>query len=322
MKKSRIIDFTWDLFCLTSVLGIWPRFIEPSLLFSSRLELFIDDLPSDLENFSLVQLSDLHFHAGMNERFLRKIQKRTALMKPDLLLFTGDFLCFSDLSSKAALKKFLRGFEAPYGFYACLGNHDYAAWASVNRQGDYDLSEKVSSSIAKGFQLLFRKTKLSGKVTPRAQAIPLHTELLELLAEVNICVLENETRQVEVKGSKLNLCGLGDLSLGRSLPEEAFRAYDKAYPGLVLSHNPDSMQYLKDYPGELVLAGHTHGAQVNLPWIWKKFVKFEKEIYKSGLFHFPKKLLYVNRGLGSPLTFRFFAPPEILEIRLKRSPCT
>jgi hypothetical protein len=75
---------------------------------------------------------------------------------------------------------------------------------------------------------------------------------------------------------------------------------------------------MTSYPNSLVLCGHTHGGQVNLPWMWKKFTLMENIQYKQGLHALGNgRLAYISRGVGSVLTFRWFAPPEIVCITLR-----
>src|ERR1700722_3315000 len=99
---------------------------------------------------------------------------------------------------------------------------------------------------------------------------------------------------------------------GRFKPDLAFKDYNPAYTGIVLAHNPDCGPELKNYPGDVILSGHTHGGQINLPWLWKRFTLMKNMQYKRGLWKIGNKFMYVNRGIGSVMKFRWFAIPEIL----------
>ena len=57
-RKSGLL---WDVACAVSIVGIWPRFIEPNLLRVTRLTLPIRNLPSTLLGLRVVHFSDLHF---------------------------------------------------------------------------------------------------------------------------------------------------------------------------------------------------------------------------------------------------------------------
>lgn len=321
--SSKVGSFLWDLWCLVSIVGIWPRFIEPKLLKKSRLSLVIPSLPGDLENLRILQFSDLHLNSHTPPRLLKKLLQATQQFSPDLIVFTGDFLCYSVLTeeNKDRLHDLLSSFKAPYGCYAVLGNHDYAQFVSVNADGDYDAFDKQGSSLIKGFKRLFSSQTATKKSTPRVKQVGLHQELIKLLQTTPFKLLHNQTTLISIKNTSLNLCGVGEYMLGDVKPDIAFQNYDIRYPGIVLAHNPDAIPKLMDYPGFLILSGHTHGSQINLPWFRNKFMLLENPQYGAGLFALKKeKWAYVNRGLGGVLNFRWRARPEVLLITLKRSP--
>ncbi|MFQ5729018.1 MAG: UDP-2,3-diacylglucosamine diphosphatase LpxG [Waddliaceae bacterium] len=323
MKKNNLnssfhfFDCLWDLWCIVSVIGIWPRFIEPNLISTTKLSLPIPNLPSELKNFRILQFSDLHLHQGVPDFFLKKLIKKVRKLNPDLIVFTGDFLCFSTSPDEARLKNLLHSFNAPYGCYAILGNHDYQQSVSIDEQGNYDIVKKDSSLIGKGFKRLFTPINLSKYTTPEARVLESHHELIRLLEETPFQLLDNKTKTIPVKGTALNLCGVGEHMLSRCRPEEAFQGYDKNYPGIILAHNPDCITSLHSYPGDVILCGHTHGGQVNLPWLWKKLIALENREFKRGLLRDGEKWIYVNRGIGSIIPFRWFSVPELLFLTLE-----
>lgn len=317
--SQHFTDFLWNLWCVISIVGIWPRFIEPNLLLTTPLTLPIQKLPADLEGLKILQFSDLHISPSTTDFFIQSLIRKIKSLKPDLIVFTGDFLCYSKFGDKEKLRYLLTALSAPYGCYAVLGNHDYAKTISINSEGEYDIQENTSSLISKGFARLTAKTVLKKRTTERAKAVEPHAELISLIQETPFLLLNNETHFVSIKDSGLNISGLGEYTLGRCQPELAFRNYDYNYPGITLLHNPDAFPLLNAYPSDIVLSGHTHGGQVNLPWLWKKFTLLENMKYKKGLFHVGNKWLYVSRGVGSVMPFRWFAPPEIVTITLERA---
>lgn len=319
MSKKPLTEYLWDLWCIVSIVGIWPRFVEPTLLSVTKKSYPIRNLSSALNGLKIVHLSDLHLNDQTPDRFIDKLIRKVNALSPDIIVFTGDFLCYASMKHRERLKQILCSFKAPYGCYATLGNHDYAAFVSINSKGEYDTVCHESPTIVRGLKRLCTTVHLQRRSTPRAQAIPLNQELVELFQETPFKLLHNDNALLTILGAQLNLCGLGEYSLGRCLPEEAFKDYNSEAPGIVLSHNPDSISLLKDHPGELILSGHTHGGQINLPWLWKKFTLMENPSLKRGLVEVQGKQLYINRGLGSVMRFRWFARPEILQLTLVRS---
>lgn len=316
-SKASLAHFLWDAFCVTSIIGIWPRFIEPQCLATKKLSLSIPNLPPDLKGLKILQFSDLHLNSKVKNSFLDKLVKKVHALNPDIIVFTGDFICYSTLDDQESLHKFLCQFKAPYGCYAILGNHDYQEYVSINQEGAYDIIDNSNTSLIRAFKRLFTTTTLTKKISARAQAVATHPILMGTLSTTPFKLLHNATEQVKIKNSILNLCGCGEYILGRFNPQEAFRNYSKQYPGIILVHNPDAVPYLKDYPGEVVLCGHTHGGQVNLPWFWKKFTLLENMHFKKGLINFCNKWVYINRGIGSVMPFRWFSSPELLLLTLE-----
>lgn len=319
-SNKNFYDYLWDAWCIFSVVGLWPRFIEPNLLEVSHIELEIDRLPDDLHGLKIVQFSDLHLDNSVPQFFLRKIIRKINRLNPDLLFFTGDFICRSVLDDSKALQDFLNALKARYGSFAIFGNHDFEKCLSVNSQGDYDIIENEQSSLFRGFQRLFTEVKVTGILQENARKVNIHSELVDALKQTSFQILNNETVKIPIRESILNVCGLGEYMAGRCLPAMAFKEYDEKHPGIILTHNPDSLPLLQSYPGEIVLCGHTHGCQINLPWIRKKFAKMEDMTLKKGVKRLYDKWVYINRGLGGVLKFRWFSKPEILHLTLRKKP--
>jgi predicted MPP superfamily phosphohydrolase len=69
-----------------------------------------------------------------------------------------------------------------------------------------------------------------------------------------------------------------------------------------------------------VLAGHTHGGQICLPYPGGK-LRFGnlRPPYAEGVFELPGTTLVVSRGVGTTFVpLRFFARPEVTELILTR----
>ena len=316
--KFSFLDKLWDLWCICSVVGIWPRFVEPRLISTTKLTVSLPNLPEELRNLKIVQFSDLHFHPQMPESFTDKLCSKVQELKPDVIVFTGDILCCSALDESERLKKILNSLSAPYGCYAVMGNHDYQMGVSINDEGDYDIINEPGSSIARGFKRLYEPLTLTKKVTERAKNLQLHSGLVSLLSQTPFELLHNQSKVIKIKNSGLNICGVGEHMLDKCLPEIAFQQYEPKFPGIILAHNPDCLPKLTAYPGDIVLCGHTHGGQVNLPWIWKYFTLMEDNRLVRGLHQIDKKWVYVNRGIGGVLQFRWFAMPELLVLTLDK----
>lgn len=318
-RPKSFANFCWDLWCCLSIVGIWPRFIEPKLLVTNSFNLKIPHLASDLQGFKIVQFSDLHLHSNVSDKFLNKLIHKIEKCQPDMILFTGDFLCFALPVDLSRLQTFFSSLKAPYGCYAILGNHDYDKFISINQAGEYDVLDASAGSFKRIFKRLWTETRLAHRITEKARQVQPNSYLETVLQKTSFKLLKNESMQVPVKSSFLNITGLEEYISGRINPEQAFQNFDKRFPGIVMTHNPDSVPSLLHYPGDMILCGHTHGGQVNLPWLWKKFTLMENPALKKGLKYLENRWVYINRGVGSVMQFRWFSVPELFVMTLERA---
>jgi len=93
--------------------------------------------PPQLDGLRVAHLSDIHVGGAMDRRRLLNVAALTAAARPDLVLHTGDFLTHRLGEFDTPLYEALARVRAPYGQWACLGNHDFDDPARlVRRLGD------------------------------------------------------------------------------------------------------------------------------------------------------------------------------------------
>lgn len=110
--------------------------------------------------------------------------------------------------------------------------------------------------------------------------------------------------------------GLADCNMRRPDVDKALE--NAGNPVLVITHSPDIFPQVPERAA-LMLAGHTHGGQVALPWLGALLVPsvFGKR-YEGGLTAENGKRLLVSRGLGtSLLPVRFNCRPEIVVVEFE-----
>lgn len=318
-QTSSMTERLWDLWCFLSIIGIWPRFIEPYIIKTQSIKLSIPHLPLGLSKLRIVHFSDLHFYPRLPQHFLQRLLNNIEKLQPDLIVFTGDFICYSHLDEPDRLAQFLTSVKnlAPLGVWSVLGNHDYSQFASINEEGIYALVDKNPETITRALKRLWNPPQVP-KQAQKLDVYP-HANLVNLIQASGWNLLHNQTQQLSLPQGRLNICGFGEYMMGDVDIEATFKNYDHNTAGIILLHNPDAIPLLTNQPGGLILSGHTHGGQVNLPWIRKRFSLMQYPEYKHGLIPFENKWVYVTRGVGSVLPFRWFAPPEIVLIELNRA---
>jgi predicted MPP superfamily phosphohydrolase len=225
-------------------------------------------------------LADLHRSPEVTHEYLAEAVRRTQDLGPDLLVVLGDYshLAFKYSEDAARL---LTGFRAPMGVFSCLGNHDYGLSTWIN--------------------------------APMPPAL----RLVGVLEECGVRVLANESVPLVRGGQTLWLVGADDLWASRCQPAVAMKDVPAGAPNITLCHNPDAAEDLEAAGCGTILSGHTHGGQVQLPFIGPlRLPVVHRERYR-GLYRVGRSWLYINRGLGWIAKVRFNCRPEISLLTLR-----
>jgi len=210
----------------------------------------------------------------------KKILKILNQLNPDFIFLAGDIVDWSAKNLTSCQKFWKELNKNHYGkVFAVYGNHEH-------------LNPRF-----KTFNKLFRETEIE--------------------------VLNNQTKKIEKNKKFVYLIGVDDPHLGYDNLNKAMEEIDAddQNPKILLSHSPEIFRAVKNSNKkiDLVLAGHTHGAQVNIPFLSDLILplKYDKK-YKAGLFKENSTYLYVSRGIGnSGLEIRFNSFPEITLIEIR-----
>lgn len=118
---------------------------------------------------------------------------------------------------------------------------------------------------------------------------------------------------VKFDDHNISVFGADDYLLGFPQLDDSFFT-DESF-NLLISHAPDMVDKLELSEIDSVLSGHSHGGQINLPFITKRFLPTGAQHYVNGLYELGGKSntnLIVSRGIGlTQLPYRFMSPPEI-----------
>jgi uncharacterized protein len=116
-----------------------------------------------------------------------------------------------------------------------------------------------------------------------------------------------------IAGGKINLIGLTC-----SHYDQALLPLDPTRKNILLMHYPAWVKRLGDQKFDLMLAGHSHGGQVRLPFYGPLMVPYGVDEFDLGLFQTGAGPLYVNAGIGYVYgyNFRFNCRPEITVIEI------
>lgn len=144
--------------------------------------------------------------------------------------------------------------------------------------------------------------------------LPDPAELRRRLSELGLIDVAAEPRELEVRGSRLLLCGNEWPWFGPPL-EPPPTAPDVLR--VLLAHTPDQLGWARAQGFDLMLAGHNHGGQIRLPGIGPIVApSYYGSYYASGLFEESPTLLHVSRGVAGQHPVRWNCPPEVTLLTL------
>ncbi|MDR2010729.1 MAG: metallophosphoesterase [Bacteroidales bacterium] len=290
--------FKWKIYPFTLIALLTAIITEAIIIYGSiwgktnlhvnNIELFSPKIPTAFDDYKIVQISDLHLGNLKNGKpFIEKLVNITNAQDPDIVVVTGD-LVNHYASELIGYENILSGIKAKDGIYSVLGNHDYGLYNNWENE-----KEKK-----KNFEDLILGQKNMGWT---------------LLNNENI-ILQRDNESIAIIGV--------ENSGNHPFPEygdllKAMKGTENTDFKILLSHDPSHWRReVLDSDIDLMLAGHTHGAQFSIG-------NFSLASYAypewKGLYTEKNKSLYVNPGIGSVgIPFRFGSWPEITVIILKK----
>lgn len=243
-------------------------------------------LPESFRGMRIAQISDFHYREFTETFFLREVVDRVNALKPDMVVLTGDFVTYGPLR-----------------------------WPPSEEHKRFARRHMPEcASILSGIRCPLRYCTL-GNHDMMVGARYICGDLVNQ----RLPVLRNSAVPLERNGQRLWLVGLGsacanDAHPARAIPATALRDKEAM---IVLAHEPDILPEIAKYNADLMLAGHTHGGQVRIPFLPPVFLPEYGRHYVEGWFRYGSTQLYVNRGIGAiGLPFRLNCPPEITLLTL------
>ena len=301
----------WGLGIASAAAAAWGIFVE-----RTRFQLREETLPildAGATPIRLLHLSDLHLAPWHHDTV--SWVAGLAELKPDLVVGTGDF--FGHRDALPTIARALHGFAGIPGVVV-HGSNDFVAPRPVNPV-KY-LWEESGGSLS-GDRLDFDGLQR------------LYTDTLGWHD------IDNGAVTLEMNGQVLELIGVGDRHIGRdnlaavAAAVEAGREHSPVRNRAVrastttigVTHAPYQkvINSLVAHGAELVLAGHTHGGQVQMPGLGALTTNCDlPNRYARGLHPWvdgtQTSYLNVSAGLGTSIyaPIRFACPPEAVLLTL------
>lgn len=273
------------------MLGLASKVIRPArrLARVTQAERVIRDL-GEFDGYTIVALSDFHHRQPWTDvRWLRHAIDITSRISPDLVVLLGDYGSSFKQAPKISRNWYVEALTAMTPEIRRLSGRD-GVFAVLGNHDHYSDAHLVG----------------------------------EWLRDSGIDLLVNESRTLTRYRSVLRIAGMDDVKEGSVSPRIGCTLENQP-PTIVLSHNPDGVwQVDSRLRIDVMLAGHTHGGQIVIPWFGAPVTMARTCGRRSahGWIGNARAPLLVTRGLGEqlPIPIRVACPPEILVLRLRRSP--
>lgn len=283
------MDYRFFLIFGTAVLLAGAFLLMEMLRQAKKLKIRYQDFfveEKDRENpVKIVLLTDIHVsRLVINWDYIGTMVSKE---KPDCIMLAGDYVYDpgEDQLALDFLQCFANFTDCPV--YLTYGNHDN------KKTFGYDSAKRDAF------------TKKVESISPRFK------------------VLENETVETEFHGRKVRICGIGDYrTIDKETAVSNMPVKKDGYFSVLLSHNPDILQYLPECCADLGLFGHYHNGQVRLPFraefrILRRRDKLANKGFIYGPYVYNETPIYISSGIGNAnLPIRFMADPELAVIRI------
>lgn len=263
------------------------------------------------DSLRIVQLSDLHntVFGENNDELVRRL----GLLKPDVIVMTGDMIEQTDDGWEVTLDLSRRLTEVAPVYYI-YGNNECTKLFNVTTSLQ-DLDELLGMGEGSRDISAFRT---------------LDDSLRTALEEAGVHVLLNESARIEANGNTVDIYGSLASNPSSFWPysEESFGEFlyeDTGNMKIMLCHEPYIYENLKgEYWGDLVLCGHTHGGIIRVPKFGGLYERQDglfperKGAYIQGQYSVNGTPLIVSGGLTNRGIIRINNQPELVIVDVNR----
>lgn len=270
-KKHIFRKIFFVLLLIIILIVIYARYVGTSGLIIKEYSLN-NGIPKSFSGLKIAHFSDVHYGRTTNFEDFKKLINEINLTKPDIIIFTGDFIDKDINASKDEITKIkdeLSKLESTYGKYYVSGNHDIKL---KNYNEIFDFAGFIN--LDDKYDIIYSKNNDSILIT----GISYNSDLKYL----------EELYKQNLPSYKINIM-----------------------------HTPDTYNDIKKYNYNLVLAGHSHNGQINIPFYGAIYTpKGSKDYYKP-YYKLENTDFYISSGIGtSNYNFRLFNRPSFNLYRL------
>lgn len=183
----------------------------------------------------------------------------------------------------------------------------------LSKEKSYNKSER--ESILKE---LSKIDALIGKYAIRGDDDTNDTIYEDLIQNSDFIDLTNKQEEIYYKGlTPIVLIGLDSLINGNPDIDILLKNENDELYKILLVHEPDTLDEIKNKNVNLMLSGHSHNSEINIPYIKKLYKIPGATTYYDSEYTTQSTKLFISSGLGtSNLKMRLFSRPSISIFKL------
>lgn len=271
----------WSLCLIILALGAWSFWIEQTRLVVRTEELKLTNWTPDTPPLKIAIVSDIHVGSPYWDLdSLAHLVDKINKQQPEAIFILGDYV-ISDVFGGA--------YRSPAEFVPVLSRLK-APLGVYSVIGNHDW-------------------RLDGKA------------MIKTLQSANIVILENDAAQLNWHDISINLIGIADDGTQSPNLQSVLQKHQNSTADIeiLMTHNPGIyLDLIKENKPTLMLAGHTHGGQVNFPFYGRVFVATRApKPWAHGWTQTKNGPLLVTSGVGTSIfPVRFNQPPEFVLLSL------
>lgn len=279
--KAKIISKLLIAILLLGLVYLYARHVGTTGLKVREYNIINENIPTSFDGFSIVHFSDLELGTTFEVEDVEGLVEEINSLSPDLVVFTGDIVAPKhslSVEDQEVLESALSAIDPEIGKYSVRGDDDQ--YTDVYNQV---MAAAGFKDISNSYELVYYKG-----LTP-----------------------------IVLYGLDSLNAGVQDYQSTFSYPSKEEDTTYMATYRILLAHEPDTVEKIGDYNVSLMLSGHSHNSEINIPYL-KDFynIKGAKNYYDS-YYKVDGTDLYVSSGLGtSKFKVRLFDKPSISIFRL------
>jgi len=259
---------------------MYPTQIEPVWWDVTQIGLALPHLPTGFSGFRFVQISDLHLSSFMTGQRIANVFEKIKAFQPSLVTLTGDYVV--GFGEQMTSQQQFAELEAPLKALAS----QIPTLAVLGNHDHYFGANLVN----------------------------------DMFKRCGVHTLANNIQKINIGSDILYFAGLDDVMEEKERIEDVIPMLPEGACAILMVHEPDFAD-TADATGrfDLQISGHSHGGQVNLPFMEKPYYPDLAQKYPKGIYKLKNMYQYTNRGIGmSPPFVRFNCRPEITIYQLVR----